>query len=88
MPQHAQSRMERLKLGCKSVEVMELGYGLPKFLHQGFQIFLSRLLAMKAKLIMKRFTAASDGLGESIVGFGLANPLACRSFHTRPFPSS
>jgi hypothetical protein len=37
---------------------------------------------------MKRFASVSDRLGEPVVGFGFANPLARRSFHTRPSPLS
>ena len=67
---------------------MQLRNRLAEFLEERFQVFLGRLLTMKAKLVMKRFTSLSDRLGESVVGFGFANPLARRSFHTRPFPSS
>lgn len=80
--------MMRQQQPGKLVEIVELWNRLAKFFEQRFQILLGRLLSVKAKLVMKRFTSASDGLGEPVVGFGFANPLASRSFHTRPCPSS
>ncbi len=80
--------MERQQSSCKFVEIMELRDRLAEFFKQSFQVLLCRLLSVEAKLVMKRFASASNRLGESVIGFGFANPLARRSFHTRPFPSS
>jgi hypothetical protein len=52
-----------------------------QFLQQRFEVLFRRLLAMEAKLVMKRIAFPTELDGEPIIGFGLSHPLGGRSFH-------
>jgi hypothetical protein len=50
--------MDRFKQVQEMVEVMSPRDGLTEFLYHGLLVFLRRLLAMEAQLVMKRLASA------------------------------
>src|SRR5205807_6010046 len=85
-PQRTQSRMMRTQLSQKPFEFVGLFHRDREFFQQCLQVLLSRLLAVKADLVMKRLACVGEFRGGLIVGFGLAHPLARGFFHIRLFP--
>jgi hypothetical protein len=63
------------------IQIVSFWDGQAKFFEQGLQVFLRRLLAMEAKLIMKGLASSADSDGETKVAFRFAYPLSRASSH-------
>lgn len=67
-------------------EIVGLGNRQAELLDQRFEILLRRLLAKEADLIRQGLASGCETCCGQKIGVGLANPLACPSFHRELCP--
>ena len=66
-------------------EFMNSRHDESEFLKQCFEVFLSRLLALKTDFVMNRRPELGQAFGGAEIAFGLAHPSGRQLFHTEPF---